>query len=296
VTPTTAELKQTLECAVGRIVSIKRTPCPYSSSYLIDELQLSLADGTELPMIFKNLSPGAVLDTARIRPAGLYDPFREIETYRSVLSQCALGTANLFTALTEPGRYWLFLERVDGPLLWQVGDLEVWRNAARWLSRLHQQPASNPHLLRYDRPYYMQVWNRALALRPDLLPMAPAYMRAVDQLLDLPWALIHGEFYASNILVQGERICPIDWELAACGPGLIDLAALTAGQWDPRERLDFTVAYCGGQPSSDLLRALDCCRLHLAVRLLGWATEWQPPAAHLCDWSREASEIAERLA
>jgi thiamine kinase-like enzyme len=33
------------------------------------------------------------------------------------------------------------------------------------------------------------------------------------------------------VRTEGWRVCPVDWEMAAVGPGLIDLAALTAGWW-----------------------------------------------------------------
>ena len=73
------------------------------------------------------------------------------------------------------------------------------------------------------------------------------YDRAIERLIRLPSTLIHGEFYASNILVQetreGCRIRPVDWEMAAVGPGLIDLAALTSGAWAERERTEMAAAY-----------------------------------------------------
>jgi Phosphotransferase enzyme family len=297
MTPSTLELQETLERELGPIERIDRVLSPYSSSYPVEELQVALPNGVELAMIFKNLSPGALLENARVKPDFLCSPFHEIEIYRCLLSRYSLGTAKCFGAVREEGRYWLFLERVNGLHLWQIGEMDVWHNAARWLARLHRQPPSVAHLPKYDRTYYAQTWQRAVAVHPDLVSITDIYACAVDSLLNLPQTFIHGEFYASNVLVDRERICPVDWELAAYGPGLIDLAALTAGNWNARDRLDFTVAYCGGsQPGQDLMRALDCARLHLAVRLLGWSSDWHPPAAHKRNWSLEAFEIAETLA
>jgi Phosphotransferase enzyme family len=70
------------------------------------------------------------------------------------------------------------------------------------------------------------------------------YDRVVERLLEFPVTFLHGEFYASNVLVvceegEGWRVCPVDWEMAAVGPGLIDLAALTAGRWTADEREEF---------------------------------------------------------
>ena len=122
-----------------------------------------------------------------------------------------------------------------------------------------------------------------------------------------PSTLIHGEFYASNILIQetreGRRICPVDWEMAAVGPGLIDLAALSSGAWAERERTEMAVAYHdvllseGGPrfPFEDLLPALDDCRLHLAIRWLGWAPVWSPPPENAHDWLGEAIALSEKM-
>jgi hypothetical protein len=299
--PTTQQLQQTLEPAVGAIEQIERKPCPYYSSCVIEELEVRLAGGDVLQIIFKDLSPHAIFEKARVKPDFIYDSLREIETYRTILSRLSLGTAKCFATVAEQGRSWLFLENVLGELLWQAGDLEVWRNAARWLSRLHEQTLPGPngggsHLLCYDRAYYEQCWQHAAAQNPVLSDMRPVYERAVHHLLTLPVRLIHGEFYASNVLVQGTRICPIDWEMAAAGPALIDVAALTAGKWDAEERTDFVAAYCGGaRPSAAMMHTLECCRLHLAVRLLGWSSDWWPPVAHAHDWRREALVIAENL-
>ena len=123
-----------------------------------------------------------------------------------------------------------------------------------------------------------------------------SYVRAIERLIRLPSTLIHGEFYASNILVQetreGCRICPVDWEMAAVGPGLIDLAALTLGSLvrarangdGGRLSRHAALRRHAGLPLDDLLLALDDCRLHLAIRWLGWAPDWSPPAENAHDW------------
>jgi len=289
----TVELQQALEPTLGRILRLERRPCPYYSSYHIEELDVTLADGAMVPVIFKDMT---LLEAAQqVKPAFLFDPLREIEVYRDVLAARSLGTAKFYGAATDRGRYWLFLENVTGPLLWQVGEFETWRNAARWLAQLHRAPAGTARLLRYDRAYYRQWLTRAESFHPAARALAPSYERAIERLLALPATFIHGEFYASNVLVQGARICPVDWEMAALGPGLIDLAALTAGQWTAEQRADLAGAYCGGVADKALLEALDCCRFHLAVRWLGWSAEWKPPAEHAQDWLQVATELAEGL-
>jgi hypothetical protein len=48
-------------------------------------------------------------------------------------------------------------------------------------------------------------------------------------------------------------------------------------------------------PHDDFMRALDCCRLQLAVQRVGWARGWTPPASHRQDWLGQALHAAERL-
>src|SRR5207248_283234 len=158
--------------------------------------------------------------------------------------------------------YWLFLERVAGQTLYEVGDFAVWERTAEWLARFHTRSACETgqpsFLLRYAEPFYRTWPARASEfLKAKSLPRSEGcdrfdrllrrYDRVVERLLSLPATLMHGEFYASNVLVQAAgdrlRICPIDWEMAAVGPGLIDLAALVAGNWTDGQRGRLVNAY-----------------------------------------------------
>jgi thiamine kinase-like enzyme len=105
----------------------------------------------------------------------------------------------------------------------------------------------------------------------------------------LPRMVIHGELYPSNVLVAGERICPVDWEMAGSGPGIVDLAALASGFRS--EETEAILAACG---DADRV-AFDCARLPLAVRWPGWSRAWSPPLQHEHDWRAEVLDAAERL-
>jgi hypothetical protein len=50
-----------------------------------------------------------------------------------------------------------------------------------------------------------------------------------------------------------------------------------------------------GFPLNDLLWALDDCRLHLAIRWLGWAPDWSPPAENAHNWPGEAIALSEKM-
>ena len=133
------------------------------------------------------------------------------------------------------------------------------------------------------------------------------YDRAIERLIELPSTVIHGEFFASNILVQQTRaswqIRPVDWEMAAVGPGLIDLAALSSGAWSESSRTEMAAAYhdslvSEGTPGfalDDLLLALDDCRLYLAIQWLGWAPDWSPPPESAHDWLGEAIALVGKM-
>lgn len=336
--PSTEELHEELEQALSRyfhkarrIQKLRRRRSNYSSSYTIENLELELDHGKHLSLIFKDLSPTSLLKTAKeVRPRFLYCPQREMETYGTVLDSERFGTAICYGSIERPDlqRYWLFLERVEGPLLWQVGRIEMWRQAAKWLTRLHSHFLANngcsdallPQcLLHYDTNHYMRWVTRAedfLSRRRASLVeglyasfrlLADNYDRVVKRLLSMPQTFIHGEFYPANVIIGksgcNKRICPIDWEVAAVGPGLIDLAALTAGSWNPEQKQLLIKAYRDAlepvrdwPPSlSQLLELVDYCQLHLAVQWLGWSGQWSPPKSHAQDWLREAVGAARRL-
>ncbi len=332
------DLRRTLEPVLAehfrstcRIRRLRRRVSAYSSSCPIENLELELDGGARLRFAFKDLSPASLLPTARdVRPAFLYDPRREIEAYRAGLDSTRLGTPAFYGAVVAAarGRYWLFLERVAGPLLWQIGRLEEWQRAARWLAALHTRfPAGSTSpadgrrslFLRYDEAFYRNWLQRAEAhLRHARVPasraqhrrfltLASRYDRVIRRLSELPRTFIHGEFFPSNVILRPaghpRRICPIDWELAAWAPGLIDLAALTAGEWSPDDRRKMIAAYRerwepargGRTPLAELVDAVTWCQLHLAVQFLGWAPDWSPPELHAQDWLREALRLAEQL-
>jgi hypothetical protein len=329
----TAALEEALSRHSGkqqRIAKLERRPTSYSTSFAIEELGVRLDDGTALELMFKDLSQQALLETARrVKPAFLYNPLRETETYRAILLPYRLGTAVCYGATVDhrSGRYWLFLERVPGRELYQVGEFATWQRVARWLALMHTRFAGETEtlaravpLLNYDSDFYRLWLRRARAFLGQTGPSQPTGVRhgierlakrydgVVERLVALPVTFIHGEFYASNVLVQERaggslRVCPIDWEMAAVGPGLVDLAALTAGGWSADERTGLALAYRAALPPHDgwppapdvFLEMLDYCRLHLAVQWLGWSSGWSPPPEHAQDWLGEALSLAEKL-
>lgn len=312
------------------IVQWQQAPSPYRSSFTLDELTVTLDDGLTFAVVFKDVGRCALSAAGqRAKPAFLYHPQREIATYRHILSTHLPSAPHYYGAVVDEAqaRYWLFLEKVVGAALSEVA-LPTWQEVARWLAAMHthfaQQTdlsylAETCYLLRYDRAFYW-VWpRRAQRFLQQMEPALPArtlaqfaqlvagYAPVVERLLTLPITLIHGEFYAANVLVQettaGLRVCPVDWEMAALGPGLIDLAALVAGGWSEAEKRELALAYyrevtlaAHAPPTfTEFLHLLDCCRLHVACQWLGWSAQWTAPAHQAQDWLDEALRVAERV-
>lgn len=326
-------LQERLDQHFGRrrsIAAFDRRLCPYSSSFRIDEIDVRLDDGSRVRLVLKDMSRESMVEDARrARPEFLYEPRREINAYRYILPYAPEGTPAFYGAVTHPpaDRYWLLLEQVMGLPLWQVGDVAIWEQTSDWIARFHHafspllagELATRAAALAYDEDFYWRWLYRAQRFadgdagkRRVLDLVERGYARLVERLMGLPQTLIHGEFYASNVLIRKRasvRVCPLDWEMTAIGPGLIDLAALTAG-WAESTQRALARAYLAAAGNGngngaaarrpvrlprDFMADLDCCRLHLAVRMLGWSDDWEPPRDHAHNWLAEAERISRRL-
>lgn len=304
------------------IVALRRRRYRYATSAPLEEVTVLAGEEQVGPLILKDLSRERLLGDARAaKPEFLDQPLRELETYRRIVGPAGIGP-RVVAASAEGERSgpWLLLEKVPGVELWQIGDMAVWRDVARWLGgfhaafadRLDEIRAANPHLLERSEGWF-RFWRdraaAALAGSPDA--RAPALAGAlerfegiVEALVSLPQALIHGELYPSNVLVVSERepvgVYPVDWEMAGIGPALIDLAAL-AGGYPEAERKPLAAAYVEGLataagPVPEPLEAgLAACRLHLAIQWLGWSAGWRPPPEHAHDWIGEALGLTAEL-
>jgi len=327
-------LEEELSRCFGRKVEVahlERRISEYCSSFIIEELDVTLGDGTKLELIFKDLSKAALLTNAgQIKPTFVYNPLREIDTYRRVLSQHQLGTPLFYGAFVDPEEklYWLFLERVKPVLLWQMGDLDFWLETARWLAGMHtylireteiRESQDIAHLLKYDERFYRRWIHQAVPFiregdqsldREAVVAiewLAARYDRVIEHMLSLPITVIHGEFFASNIMVDigndYSRICPVDWEMAAVAPANVDLASLTSGNWTQAQKNAMARAYYEALPDFSPVKCgwrkfqinLEYCRLHQAVQWLGWSPGWTPPPEHAQDWLKEAMRCAKRL-
>ncbi|HKR31728.1 MAG TPA: phosphotransferase, partial [Terriglobales bacterium] len=161
----------------------------------------------------------------------------------------------------------------------------VMAKTARWIAEF--QVASRRlltdkrvrFLRRYDKNYYLGWFQRTVEFAPSQQRCSAWFQRlrtCVEEflapLLVRQPTIIHGEYYQHNILFYRGQVCPVDWESAAIGEGLIDLATLTEG-WGTKISRVCTKAYVrtrwpGGVPA-EFERALRAARLYLIFRWLG---------------------------
>jgi thiamine kinase-like enzyme len=322
--PSDAELRAGLEEALAGVGleltgEVERRPSPYRTSFPIEELRVELCGRGPARLAYKRLDWEELEPAAQLaKPRFLHDPAREPAVYRTLLPGAPAGPPEFFGAVEDGGRHWLFVEWVEGRELFQVGERELWEEAARWLARFHVALApeldrcrSEARLIEHDADFYRRWMERAREFAADPKPvewLAGRHEQVVEALLALPRTAIHGEFYASNVLVAADfdhtpvgqnsdaRVAPVDWELAGAGPGLTDLAALVSG-WPEADRRAIAAAYAAepGVPAF-AERDFDYARLQVAIQWLGWAPpEWEPPEERRRDWLGEAVALAEDL-
>jgi len=319
----TGDLDQELVARLGDLLgspvgAVRVTRSAYSTSAPIDDLDVTFTDGVQLQLIRKDLAWSSLLPPARcVKPKFLHDPARELWAYRDVLPTASPGPARSFGSVDEPddGRQWLFLERLTGVPLCEIGDLEPWRAAARWIAGFHRGFETvvedvvqrGTPLLRHDRHWLRRWIERAVcggaADESGLRFVRDRIDALADRLGELRVTIVHGELYASNVIVEstsslGHRVSPIDWEMIAVAPGLVDLAALTAGSWPLVERRAIEAAYCdalGRTADPSFAAELDACRLALCIQWLGWMPGWRAPDEHRHDWCGQAVALAEEL-
>ena len=277
----------------------------YTSSHRISHAGRSL--------LLKDLADSALGDDARTnRHEGFHDPRREPEIYRRLLGPLSIGPR-----CHESGEDWIIIDHIDAPALWQIGEASVWIAVAGWIARMHttlrsyraSMPQAPLPLVQHGEQLWSSWRERAKEAGLDG-QILDAHRRASKRLAVLPADIIHGELYASNILVRARsdgddvralEVWPVDWELAGLGPSVLDVAALTMGSGlDAATRAGMERAYFSaahGQPSEwEAWRTdLDAARLHVCVQWLGWSTSWSPPQQHRHDWDTEARRLARRF-
>jgi aminoglycoside phosphotransferase (APT) family kinase protein len=268
---------------------IQRTRTRYIGSYECDSVAVRLASGEEFAFFLKDYGSSLKSKDELVRRRE-----RELATYRDLLSQADLGTAGYYGSLWDKsaGRYWLFLELVEGVLI-KDHDVEHGELAAGWLGRAQgffaQHPetlAGQDYLIRHDAGFFRSKARLALqdvariepASAPKLARIVDRYEQAIDAMTAQPLTLVHGGYIPWHIWLSYDhepvRVCPIDWELAAVGSALYDLAYFIDGaETRTRDRILDSYWRAAGQFSAPVPERaqmdylIDCFRLH---RIFDW--------------------------
>jgi Ser/Thr protein kinase RdoA (MazF antagonist) len=289
------------------------TRSEYRTSFPIDLLEVDLPGRGRSMIVAKRLDREDLDANARLaKPLFLHVAGREPYVYERLLPRGPAGPPLFLGAEQGADGTRLYIEWIEGRVLFEVGERRIWEEVAAWLGRFHSAfegaadlPAGAP-LVDRDADFHRRWLVRARDFarsRPgaDLALdwLGTRHEGVVEALSTMDRTLLHGEFYAANVLVVGggrvTRIAPVDWELAGPGPGALDLAALVCG-WPAVDRDAMRRAYGAGRGCELSARALDLARLQVAIQWLGWAPPgWTPPADQRRDWAAEAIEIAEEL-
>lgn len=280
----------------------------YTSSFPIHEMVVT--DGPDRHrLVIKDLRWGSLSDAARlVKQAREHDPDRELGTYRDLLDP-VWGTARFHAGTWDPssGSAWIAIEHVEGRELYQWDRGGAWIAAVRWLAGHHRRWSAAVDLRRaessvpllHHRPARLGRLGRAAAvsLGDAAHDVAVAWESASELLARQPRTLVHGECYASNVLVgDHDRVAVIDWETTGIGTGWSDLAALVAG-WGQTQREELLEEYLRAgapiEPGADPEAVLDAARLQVCLQWLGSHDDWTAPVEHQHDWYADAVAIAD---
>ena len=276
------------ERADGPVTVLEREPNPYAGNFRSEIVTCRLSDGGVRRLFCRY--------EARVAQSWS-DVAYEAEFYRRVLRPLQVPVLGFYGAHTEAAtdRTWLIIDYLeDCVTLDKSWKLEAMSAAARWLGRFHAAagrwlPDCIPSFLKvYDAEYYLGHARRMLRYMEETAPASswlPGLCRRFEELLGPVWesrrTVVHGDFYAHNILVHNESVYPIDWEMAGVDLGELDLACLTDGWPEEFEReceIEYQRARWPGGAPADFAGTLAAARLCLCFYEMsrpGWTADPQ---------------------
>jgi hypothetical protein len=191
------------------------------------------------------------------RPGLAIAGLREAGIYRSLSIQLPMPTPALIA--TDPDGTWLVIEAVETQPLspWTADD---YLQALALMARLHERFwgladdlgaytwLARPLTLDYEIHVYAaaqalgeivrQEWPPLIARSLQTLGTLGQIIRQAEQVVEplraVPFTLLHGDFWAGNIVRDDEGdMVVLDWQLAGLGPGVLDLLVLVmTSQWE----------------------------------------------------------------
>jgi aminoglycoside phosphotransferase (APT) family kinase protein len=299
----------------GTIAGVDRKRSPFIGSYDCEHLVVELTDGTSRRFFLKDFGRSRQTKDERARRRD-----RERRVYRDLLAGAELGTPAYVGSIWDDtrGRYWLLLELVEAEVVKET-DIRYGVHAAAWLARMQahfrrhaDRLEAADFLIRHDAAYFS---GKAAAARRDVAAIEPScvgrledaladYGRIIDVLTSQPQSLVHGGYIPWHLIVdercEPARVCVIDWELAARGGTLHDLAYFADGAAPAIEQtlLDTyrrAAAEHGVAVPDHAEHVMACVRLHRVIDWLSRAVEKSFPASKTASLVSDLARAAARL-
>ncbi len=247
-----------------------------------------------------------------VRPGLANAGLREAGIYRSLSIQLPMPTPALITA--DPAGAWLVIEAVEAQPAPEPWTADEYLQALALLARLHERfwgladdLSAYPWLARpLTLDYEIHVYAAAQALGeivrqewPPLIAHSLQTLGTLGQIISqaeavvqplraAPFTLLHGDFWAGNVVrdVEGDLVV-LDWQLAGLGPGVLDLVVfVTTSQWEPRSQIEPLGSFAPPELPLPPPKLISRYRREIA-RLLGqrWSdAEWSELWDHALLW------------
>ncbi|MGB3714743.1 MAG: phosphotransferase [Candidatus Promineifilaceae bacterium] len=269
---------------------LERRKNTYTSSFGSEIVTCRLSNGQELELFVKYGRPGADSGQDFWGNTNI-----EAAVYRDILQPLSLTSATFYGAFTDEIYEYTWLVIAYLGEAYRLNRTPRARQAlgwsARWLGQFHAatevevSTGSYPQLRAHTADYYCGWVNHVHdSTRPfhGQYPWVPTLCRRfkedIPMLTATPQTVIHGEYYPMNILVDGERIYPIDWQTAAVARGELDLASLIEGWGDGSIVQTAIEEYCNarwqGATPADFSQILTIAQLYWPFRWLGSDPKW----------------------
>lgn len=119
----------------------------------------------------------------------------------------------------------LFEEYIEGHEIWSEAETEIWCQAATEIATIHSL-FWMMSLTQSSVPTRQRINNagNACAYEPELVI---AYTKATSRLKKMPFTLLHGDYFATNVIISNKRPVILDWGSSGSGPYIMDLGRFT---------------------------------------------------------------------
>lgn len=147
---------------------------------------------------------------------------------------CARDAGHIETAACTYGDYMMYMKQMPGDELYTLTQEQPWKVAVEKLAEIHLtfwqgecafETASQQ--VHGSKPFMTWI-QRASEHASFKKKWRVAFDRAIERVHLAPKTLIHGDFFPTNILVDGCDICIIDWADATVFGYMMDVGRLTA--------------------------------------------------------------------